>query len=513
MVHTKDSRGKLLVRRYFVKVADLLGEDQFTDESVISVPEDGTIRTNFNREIVLDLRTNEAQIEAGYFPCNLLFNTIDAIGWFGGHSCPNILQDFTAKVIQPLQSYQIPAIDLDRRTDKAAVATVFEKVNVGGLPLNVFELLTAVFAGDKSFYDQNGKDFRLNDDWLAIKQSWQGQDALGKVENTDFLQAITLLTTFERSKQAIEGRKLGVSAKREDILQLDLENYLRWREPLTHAFIWSANFLADDHIFKANDVPYPKQLVPLAALRVVLGEKADHYSVKNRIRQWYWAGVLGELYGSAIETRFVRDLEAVPTWALQEEDAGTPRTIQDASFIESRLHSIRTRNSAAYKGIAALIMGHNSKDWIENKAFGSFHNRDMNVDIHHIFPKKWCELNGIDYERQESIINKTTLSARTNRVIGGHAPSKYLNKVSHESGLSDPAIDEVLSNHLINPELLRADKFDEFFEARRNQLCELIGEAMGKDVQRDVSQGKHLEDSSQFDPEALDDLTPEDAQE
>ena len=354
MVHTKDSRGKLLVRRYFVKVADLLGEDQFTDESVISVPEDGTIRTNFNREIVLDLRTNEAQIEAGYFPCNLLFNTIDAIGWFGGHSCPNILQDFTAKVIQPLQSYQIPAIDLDRRTDKAAVATVFEKVNVGGLPLNVFELLTAVFAGDKSFYDQNGKDFRLNDDWLAIKQSWQGHDALGKVENTDFLQAITLLATFERSKQAIEGRKLGVSAKREDILQLDLENYLRWREPLTHAFIWSANFLADDHIFKAKDVPYPKQLVPLAALRVVLGEKADHYSVKNRIRQWYWAGVLGELYGSAIETRFVRDLEAVPAWAMQEEDAGTPRTIQDASFIESRLHSIRTRNSAAYKGIAAL---------------------------------------------------------------------------------------------------------------------------------------------------------------
>lgn len=513
VVHTKDSRGKLLVRRYFVNIEDLLGDDQFTDESVISVPEDGTIRTNFNREIVLDLRTNEAQIEAGYFPCNLLYSPIEAIQWFSGHPNPNLLAEFSTKVMHAAQSYQIPAIDLDRRTDKAAVATVFEKVNVGGLPLNVFELLTAVFAGDKSFYDQNGKDFRLNDDWLAIKQSWQGHDALGKVENTDFLQAITLLATFERSKQAIEGRKLGVSAKREDILQLDLENYLRWREPLTQAFIWSANFLADDHIFKAKDVPYPKQLVPLAALRVVLGEKADHYSVKNRIRQWYWAGVLGELYGSAIETRFVRDLEAVPAWAMQEEDAGTPRTIQDASFIESRLHSIRTRNSAAYKGIAALIMGHNSKDWIENKAFGSFHNRDMNVDIHHIFPKKWCELNSIDYERQESIINKTTLSARTNRVIGGHAPSKYLNKVSQESGLSDPAIDEVLSNHLINPELLRADKFDEFFEARRNQLCELIGEAMGKDVQRDVSQGKPLEDSSQFDPEALDDLTPEDAQE
>ena len=38
------------------------------------------------------------------------------------------MQEITPKI----QDYQIPAIDLDRRTDKAAVATVFEKLTSGG---------------------------------------------------------------------------------------------------------------------------------------------------------------------------------------------------------------------------------------------------------------------------------------------------------------------------------------------------------------------------------------------
>ena len=58
-------------------------------------------------------------------------------------------KEFNAKVIQPTGTYNIPAIELDTETSKSAVATVFEKVNTGGLALNVFELLTATFAGDK----------------------------------------------------------------------------------------------------------------------------------------------------------------------------------------------------------------------------------------------------------------------------------------------------------------------------------------------------------------------------
>ena len=64
----------------------------------------------------------------------------------------NSARKFHKQFIKPATTYDIPAIVLDEDTDKAAVATVFEKVNIGGLPLNVFELLTAMFAGDAGYY-------------------------------------------------------------------------------------------------------------------------------------------------------------------------------------------------------------------------------------------------------------------------------------------------------------------------------------------------------------------------
>jgi len=53
-------------------------------------------------------------------------------------------------------AYTVPVIILKKETPKEAVCTVFEKVNTGGIVLNVFELLTASFAAH---------NFRLNLDW------------------------------------------------------------------------------------------------------------------------------------------------------------------------------------------------------------------------------------------------------------------------------------------------------------------------------------------------------------
>src|SRR6266536_6145121 len=69
-------------------------------------------------------------------------------------------ESFTTDVLENVKQYQVPVIKLTKETPKEAVCTVFEKVNTGGIPLNVFELLTATFAGDKTH-----RDFRLSDDW------------------------------------------------------------------------------------------------------------------------------------------------------------------------------------------------------------------------------------------------------------------------------------------------------------------------------------------------------------
>lgn len=277
-----------------------------------------------------------------------------------------------------------------------------------------------------------------------------------------------------------------------------MSDYLEWVGPLREAFAWASNFLADLHIFDSRFLPYPKQLVPLAVLKVVMGRDADLVGPRARLVRWFWCGILGELYGSAIETRFVRDLEQVPDWALGRAGAQTPNTINDATFVESRLLSLRTRNAAAYKGIYALILNNGARDWMQDLQLDKAQYASLAVDIHHIFPQKWCNMNGIDDEHRESIVNKTAISAVTNRTIGGAAPSQYLQAIEHKAQIPSKQVDGLVASHLVPSEALRADDFDGFFAARLEALCVLVENAMGKSVPRDLDRGEATEDSSQF---------------
>jgi hypothetical protein len=179
VVSTKDSRGKLMDRRYFVEMQAALRDPGRIDESVVSVPGDGVIRTNFGKDIVLDVSDHAKQRAQGFFPLNLLYG--DFMSWILELADHELGKRFHEAFIKPATTYDIPAIVLDEKTDKAAVATVFEKVNIGGLPLNVFELLTAMFAGDADYYQQAGEDFRLNDDWRETRLKWSAHPVLSTV--------------------------------------------------------------------------------------------------------------------------------------------------------------------------------------------------------------------------------------------------------------------------------------------------------------------------------------------
>lgn len=499
VVATKDDRGKLLKRRFFVVVDTALEGEEWMDDAVVSLPHDGVVRSNFGKDIDLDVSSREKELEQGYFPLNLLFDA-GAVQWLFAMDDKDKAAAFHEKIIKRVGTYNIPAIELDQFTSKSAVATVFEKVNTGGLALNVFELLTATFAGDPEYFDEHGTDFRLNDDWQQTQERFKDHPTLATLENTDFLQAVTLLASRKRRFAHTGDKRPAISARREDILKLTLADYLEWVEPLREAFIWAEAFLADRYIFTSKFLPYPKQLVPLAVIKVIMGSDADLIGPRERIVRWFWSGILGELYGGAIETRFARDVEQVPAWALDPSGETIPRTVQEANFVESRLHSLRTRNAAAYKGIYALLLGNAARDWMKDQALDKVQYAALEVDIHHIFPKAWCEKQGIDDERRESIVNKTGIGFSTNRTIGAAAPSRYLRTIEDKAGITPAALDGLLANHLIDATALRADDFDSFFVDRREKLCILVEAAIGKSVQRDVGAGAPQEVSAEFEP-------------
>jgi hypothetical protein len=114
---------------------------------------------------------------------------------------------------------------------------------------------------------------------------------------------------------------------------------------------------------------------------------------------------------------------------------------------------------------------------------------DENVDIHHVFPEAWCKQERIKPEVYNSIVNKTPLSARTNRIIGGVAPSTYLARLEKGGEKNPPIATErlvsILKTHEIDDGLLRTNAFDTFFSDRRERLLKLIETAMGKPAVRE----------------------------
>ncbi len=484
-VATRDAHKREVKLHYYFDIDKALEGPAALSEAILAVDEHRVRRSDFGRKIELDLSTQEKEIEAFCFPCNQILNS-DA--W--EQALMERAQDkffrfmkFRQQVVEPFRNYMLPVISLKKTTTKEAVCLVFEKVNTGGVPLSVFELITATWAAD---------GFNLRDDWFGLRgqggrhKRLSSRALLHDLQPTDFLQAICLLHSHERrAKDLAAGRTgkevTGVTAKREHILELPLEAFQRWAEPLTEGFEEAERFLRSEGLHHHRFLPYRTQLAPLAAVLAHLQERWREPQLKAKLARWFWCGVLGELYGGAVETRIALDVQHLLAWLL-ESGAPEPRTVQDATFYPDRLDTLRSRTSAAYRGLYVLLQREDACDFFWQARMIDLDRDEINLDIHHIFPQKWCKDHAKPRTKYNSIINKTAISYKANRMIGGHAPSVYLSKIeTHAQVKKSPAeLDVILRTHLIDPELLRADDFEGFYAARKEALLRLIERVMGK---------------------------------
>ncbi len=494
-VETVNEQRRKISRWYYIDMIKALDFIADREEAIIGLPESKQLTRDFGRDVYIDLSTPELEYRNMKFPVNRLFNFYswqnDFIEhWDYDRDKIQLFQNFHKYIIEAFTKYQMPVISLKKDSSKEAVCLIFEKVNTGGKKLDAFELLTAMYAAD---------NFNLREDWLGDQNKGiEGRitrlakfNVLKNIASTDFLQSISLLHTKEhretlRAQGVTNPKELPpVSCNRKAILSLPLHAYKKWAEPVLEGYIRAAKFLTLQKVFWFKDVPYQTQLVPLAAMLVELGDRWEEEGVRRKLANWYWCGVFGELYGSAVETRFAKDFVEVPVAINGGPEAST---ITDAALSVERLRSLRSRLSAAYKGINALIKNVGAPDFRSGQPIEYTTFWDENVDIHHIFPRAWCVKQGYPREKYDSVVNKTPLSARTNRIISGRAPSLYLPVIESEANIASERMNAMLEDHAIQADLIRADNFDEFFEKRTESLMRMIEQAMGKTLIRSSEQ-------------------------
>jgi len=487
-VETKDIRGKDIKRHYHVVIDEVISDTEDREEVIISLPEDRK-RRNFRGEIIEDYSTIDLQCQAGILPLDIVFNQVKLTGWMIRYLqiIPEEMQSrlnkwniLAERILNPINQYQVPIIQLKKGIPREAICQIFEKVNTGGVPLTVFELLTATFAAE---------GYNLRKDWTMRKKELAKYPLFRSLQSDDFLQVISLLSTRVKKIEALNSgvrsdQVPGISCKRREILRMKLKDYTTWADISQKAFLETAKFLHQQNFFSSRDLPYRTQIIPLAAIIAVLGKDAELEGLKKRLSRWFWCGVFGELYGSAIEGRFAKDLPEVVDWARGGNNE--PSTITDVNFAASRLYSLRTRNSAAYKGIYAQLMRTGCMDFRSGDSISINTYFDEKIDIHHIFPQKWCQEQQIPREEYDCVLNKTALSARTNRIIGDKSPSDYLTKIQSAAGIQEERMNEILLSHRIDFLAIRSNDFHTFLNFRRESIVKLIESAIEKSVVNDL---------------------------
>lgn len=479
-IEVLDFRGRSIFRRFFVDVRAAVASDPMPSEAIFAVDDDGVVRSHFGPDIEGGITDRQTMVDNYVVP-------VSALLWEEGNDLlfdvaantddPAVREDvkeFHRRVLRPLAAYDVPMTRLDRGTSQIGVGQVFAQANSTGVSMDVFELLTAVFALEDP-------GFSLAAHWDECEAVLRAHPALDEIDRVRFLRGVSLLVT------STHGSARG---HRGDILNLSLHDYLWASRDLLSGFIRAADFLSDRCIFSVDQVPYSHQLVPLAVILARLSWEEgclEQTSTWDRINQWYWNGVFGELYGAhAPSIRAGSDVDQVTPWAKGDTDV-VPKTVQDASFNESRLITARA-DSGVYRGLFSLLMARGARDWRTGKTFTAATAAELRPGFHQVFPDGFCRVHGVKPELAQSVLNRTPLGKRTEAVIEDADPKRYLSRLQSKAIMEDEEFDAVLSTHELEPEYLFTSNWQAYFIDRRDRMVGIIEYAMNKQVVRDVNE-------------------------
>ncbi len=432
-----------------------------------------------------DITNLEGELAAGTLPLRYTFDTNSNLADWKKAYLVNLsnkdmdvyleLDKLWDTLVRPwldrIRTYPFPMVELRPDLPLGAICHIFEKVNSTGVPLDVFDLCTAILWA---------QGFELNEEWKRTSHKLAEKVAMQPLHGTYFLQSLSILDTYDRKKRDPESR-IAVACRKQDLMDMDAETVQKWWDTLVAGYKAAGVFMTDEGIIAQQILPYVTLIVPLSAILSYLQWSkgtSDMNSAWPKIANWYWCSVFSQRYSSMTETNSAKDFEEVIKWV---EGGEPPDVVKSFNFRSDSLQEIQSIRNAIYRGILCLLAKQGARDFGGGGKLTTALYYDLRMDHHHIFPTKYLKEANINDERANTIVNKTLIGASVNRSISGVAPSEYVNKWRDKLGAN--LFDEILQTHGIDPELLSSDSWSKYVANRRENLRQLIINVCGGNVQ------------------------------
>ena len=421
--------------------------------------------------------------------------------------------------LQQIQNNNIGVIELSHQLDIMQVTEIFIRINSKGVVLSQSDFAMSKISADENF---GGNDIRKIIDYFC--HLMQKPEDLGIIQenDSDFVKS----EYFSKIKWIVKENEDIFMPDYTDVLRVaftfkflrgrisDLVSLLSGRDFATREYQESIaeesfNNLKDGVLEFVNQTNFQRYLMIVKSIGIISpalirsqnvlnfgyalylllkNKNTDSAIIEKIVRRWILLCILTGRYSGSPESMFDYDIKRFynsdPISILERTEAGE---LSDAFWNNILITKLETSVASSPMFHVFLMTQIRNKD----KGFLS---EEIDVqslieqrgDIHHIFPKKYLQKNGINERgRYNQIANYVYTQSEINIKIKDQAPKEYMNKVKEQcegknngyGGIdSMKELQKNLNDNCIPEEIFNMDysNYDEFLNKRRIMMAEKI---------------------------------------
>lgn len=333
-----------------------------------------------------------------------------------------------------LTGYTFSVINLKNAPIEVATE-VFERLNVGGKALTLFEIMVA-----KTYHIflDNGEEakppFDLSEAYDNLLEELKDAQ-YDTVPTATVLQVVAIL--------------LAKDCTRKSILKLDKMRFIAIWPEAVECIKNSIDFFGSYGIVVGRILPYNALIVPFSYF-FHKHKQNPTGDMKKQLIDFFWRASLGFRYSSGVESKLAQDIEKIDQILAGKHPRYEWSVDTSESFI--REHGTFSTGRSLIKAVLCLFAQHNPKAFdtdlvvhIDNQ----YLKRSNSRNYHHFFPRSYMTKHQPQWEQWQvnHVANITLINDDLNKnKIRAKAPSVYMKTFGEEnSGLA-----ETMKTHLID---------------------------------------------------------------
>lgn len=338
-------------------------------------------------------------------------------------------------------SHQYPTVTIEDATVNVATE-IFERINVEGQRLTLFEIMVAKTYDEKEFDLAKKFDDLINELQISNYET---------ISNQLILQIISLILSQE--------------CKPRTILKLSKDNIIKKWDAIVDALKNAIDYFRDQFRISVSDLlPYPSLLGPFTYF-FYHHPKRPTGNMQKYLVDFFWRVSLSRRYSSAAESNLAKDIKSMDI--IMHEDKPNYDWGIDSTPKFIRRNGKFSPKSSYNKAILCIYVQHQPKSFADNTDVNISNNwlrKASSKNYHHFFPKAYLRKNGIGEDEINHIANITIIHEDLNKMIGDNPPSEYMSTFNKNS-----QINSTMKTHLIDDLAdygIWADEYDTFLTKR-----------------------------------------------